>query len=51
MSEALMSELKAIASGLFAISTDPVAVSFQMSVSSSKKAINPLSLGAYTVNE
>ena len=53
LSEALISELRAIARGHFVLGGDPVQVSTQQSVDSNVKShrINLLSLGAYTVNE
>ena len=53
LSEALISELRAIANGNFELSGDPVQISTQMSVDTQVKSnrINLLSLGAYTVKE
>ena len=53
LSEALISELRAIASGNFQLGADPICVSAQVSVASEVKShrINLLSLGAYTVPE
>lgn len=53
LSEALISEIRAIASGNFAMAGDPVVISTQMSEVSQIKSnrINLLSLGAYTVKE
>ena len=53
LSEALISELRAIASGNFALQGDPVVISTQMSEVSHVKSnrLNLLSLGAYTVKE
>ena len=53
LSDALISELKAIAGGNFVLGGDPILISTQQSVSSYVKSnrINLLSLGAYTVKE
>jgi len=53
LSDALISELRAIASGNFVLGSEPIMISTQMSVSSHLKSnrINRLSLGAYTVKE
>ena len=54
ISEALISELRAIANGNFAFGIEPIAVSAQLSVDSlppKSHRLNPLSLGAYTVVE
>ena len=54
ISEALISELRAIANGNFGVSADPLAVSVQLSMDSvqpKSHRLNPLSLGAYTVVE
>lgn len=53
LSDALISELRAIASGHFVLGADPIAISTQYSVASDVKShrINLLSLGAYTVKE
>ena len=54
ISEALISELRAIANGNFAFGENPVAVSAQLSVDSlqpKSHRLNHLSLGAYTVVE
>ena len=49
LSEALVSELRAIANGNFQLGGDPVVISTQMSEVSRSNRINLLSLGAYTV--
>lgn len=53
LSEALISEIRAIASGNFTLAGDPMVISTQMSEVSVVKSnrINLLSLGAYTVKE
>lgn len=53
LSDALISEIRAIANGNFSLHGDPVVISTQMSEVSHVKSnrLNLLSLGAYTVKE